>query len=299
MTNTLSRRAFLSTPVILAGVASTTAAAPTSSFTFLHLTDLHIQPELRADEGCRLCIDAARRIRPDFVLGGGDMIFDAADQSLERAKQLYGLLGETVKRLEVPLHTCVGNHDLFGSGTKSNVPSTEAGWGKRMFEDRIGPRYHSFDHKGWHFIVLDSIGLVPGGGYRGEIDEQQLSWLRADVEASDKRPTVVLTHIPLLTSAPQLLLESPGARTDGMVVSNARDVLAIFERGNVKMVLQGHTHICETVDFKGCQYITSGAVSGNWWKGARMGFREGFGIVRVSRERISWEYRTYGFTAQS
>ncbi len=60
-------------------------------------------------------------------------------------------------------------------------------------------------------------------------------------------------------------------------------------------VLQGHTHVNEIVSYKGTQYITSGAVCGNWWHGPRMGTPEGFTVVSLREGRISTRYETYGF----
>jgi Icc protein len=53
--------------------------------------------------------------------------------------------------------------------------------------------------------------------------------------------------------------------------------------------------INETVMWKGVPFITSGAVSGNWWHGTRMGTPEGFTVVRVEKGKLSTSYETYGF----
>jgi Icc protein len=82
-----------------------------------------------------------------------------------------------------------------------------------------------------------------------------------------------------------------------LVVTNSRDVLNLLWPYNLKAVLQGHTHIREIVNYSGRQFITSGAVCGNWWKGIRMGHPEGFGVLTVKNGEISWRYETYGFRA--
>src|SRR5262249_25427426 len=149
-------------------------------FTFLHLTDTHIQPELHADAGCRMCFENAARLGADFAIIGGDLVFDAAEQRADRAKRLYDLYAETIKRLEMPAHAVIGNHDVFGVAAKGGVSSGDPGFGKKMFEDRIGQRYRSFDHKGWHFVLLDSIELTTDPGFlgpiRGGVDADQLAW---------------------------------------------------------------------------------------------------------------------------
>ncbi|MCS7023677.1 MAG: metallophosphoesterase [Bryobacteraceae bacterium] len=293
----MQRREFLG--VMAAGAASAVSAeAARAKFKFLHLTDTHIQPELRASEGCRMCFQAASKLKADFALAGGDMVFDVFEQNLDRAKKLFALYGETVKYLDLPVHTSLGNHDVFGISPKAGVSKATPGWGKKMFEDQIGPRYKSFDHKGWHFIILDSVDITPAGGYRGLIDAEQMEWLKQDIAQAGSKPTVALTHIPLLSAAPKILRAAP-ANTDSILVANAVEVIEILMKGNLKMVLQGHTHICEKVEYKGCQFITTGAVSGNWWRGPRLGFPEGFGLIQVQGDRAEWSYRTYGFQASA
>jgi predicted phosphodiesterase len=82
-----------------------------------------------------------------------------------------------------------------------------------------------------------------------------------------------------------------------LTVANANEVLALFEGHNVIGVLQGHTHINENVEYKGINYVTSGAICGNWWKGTRMGTPEGFTVVNVANGRVTTRYETYGFKA--
>jgi 3',5'-cyclic AMP phosphodiesterase CpdA len=199
--------------------------------------------------------------------------------------------------LEVPLHNTIGNHDVFGLFTKSGVSPTDEKYGKKMFEDTIGRRYYSFDHKGWHFVVLDSIGMTPERQYIGQIDDDQLTWLTNDLQSTGTSvPVVLITHIPLVSTFPQMV-SPPGASTAGILVTNVRDVLKIMMPYKVKAVLQGHTHVCENVRYKDTQFITSGAVSGNWWRGHRLGFPEGFAVLTVKGEEISWRYETYGWQA--
>ena len=48
-----------------------------SSFEFVFMTDIHIRPDMNAPKGFQMAIDAANQLKPDFVLTGGDLIFDA------------------------------------------------------------------------------------------------------------------------------------------------------------------------------------------------------------------------------
>lgn len=292
----MDRRQFLQTGFATLATSAAASAAKTGKFKFLHVSDAHIQPELRAVEGCRMCFDHAAKTRADFALIGGDLVFDAVQQKADRAKTLYGLFGESAKRLEMPVHATIGNHDVFGVHPSSGVDKSEPGFGKQLFEDKVGPRYRSFDHKGVHFVILDSIELTPDGGYVGGFDADQLNWMKSDLAKTGKTaPVIVLTHIPLVSAAAQIL--NAGSRWQGVLIRNAREVLDVLWQYNTRMVLQGHTHIVENVEYNGCQFITSGAVCGNWWKGKRLTHAEGYGLIEVANGNFTWSYRTYGFVA--
>ena len=284
---------------MMAGLAPLAAQTKADGFRFVHFTDTHIQPELGAGEGCTACFDAIRESGVDFAVAGGDLVMDAAEQGRARAKLQFDMYAEAVRRIEVPVRSVPGNHDVFGTSAKSGVKREDPQFGKKMFADRIGPVYSSFDHKGVHFVLLDSIGIGADGSFRGVVDAGQLEWLRSDLERVGKRrPVIAVTHVPLVSAAMQIVPD-PWKTAETYLVSNSRAVLDVFAGYNLRAVLQGHTHIRENVTYDGCQFITSGAVCGNWWKGSRLGHPEGFAVVTVSGEGdVRWEYRTYGFKAR-
>lgn len=109
-------------------------------------------------------------------------------------------------------------------------------------------------------------------------------------------PIIVCTHIPLVTAFTSYVPPPASEpKHHSLSIANASLVIALFEGRNVLGVFQGHTHINETVTWKGVTYITSGAVCGNWWHGIRMGTPEGFTVVRVEQGKLSTHYETYGF----
>jgi len=268
-----------------------------SNFTFLFLTDTHLQPELNAAVGCHQCFQKARTIKADFAIQGGDHVFDALGVGRDRASSLFNLYGETEQVLGMKLHHTIGNHDCFGVYPLSGVSPSAPFYGKKMFEDHFGKTYYSFDHKGVHFIVLDSVAITDDRAYEGRVDSAQIDWLVADLRTIQARtPIIVITHIPLVTAFNSYV--PPPAQPykhASLAVANAHQVLPLFESHNVIGVLQGHTHINEQVVWKGVPYITGGAVCGNWWHGLRMGTPEGFTVVNVRNGRLSTRYETYGF----
>jgi Icc protein len=277
--------------------ASAPSAGGASDFTFLFITDTHLEPELDAARGCDECFKKARTIKSDFAIQGGDHVFDSLGVGRERANALFDLYGKTEQDLGMKLYHTIGNHDCFGVYPKSGVEPADPLYGKKLFEDRFGKTYYSFDHKGVHFVVLDSIGITEDRAYEGRVDAAQLGWLAADLKALPATtPIIVAVHIPLVTAFPSYV-PAPAIepKHHGLTVINAYEVIALFEGRLVIGVLQGHTHINERVQWRNVPYITSGAVCGNWWHGTRMGTPEGFTVARVENGKLSTRYETYGF----
>lgn len=296
----LNRRDFL----CLTGAAGFTLALNSpvraesaGKFTFLFITDTHLQPELNAAAGCHQCFQKARTIKADFAIQGGDHVFDSLGVGLKRAASLFDLYGETEQVLGMKLHHTIGNHDCFGVYPASGISPSDPLYGKKMFEARFGKLHYSFDHKGVHFMVLDSIGITDDRAYEGRISVPQIDWIIADLRTVPAAtPIIVITHIPLVTAFNSYVPPPVQPfKHASLTVANAYQVLRLFEGHNVIGVLQGHTHINEQVAWRGVPYITSGAVCGNWWHGVRMGTPEGFTVVEVQNGKLSTRYETYGF----
>ena len=314
-TRQIDRRRFLSISAMTAGAAllpGTAAfaepaviepAVAPGSFDFLFLTDTHIQAELDAAHGCDMAFRKAGALHADFAIQGGDHVFDALAVDRKRADSLFDLYAHSEQALGLKVHHTIGNHDHFGIFAKSGVEADSPGYGKQMYIERVSPTYYSFDHKGYHFIVLDTIQPTPDRSWEARIDAPQLAWLASDLDKlAPDVPSVVIGHVPLVTGFPSYT--APGAGGSGttpvtnhpqLCVVNAYEVLPLLEKSNVLAVFQGHTHINEVVSYHGIQFITSGAVCGNWWHGTRLGTPEGFTVVSLRNGKLSFRYETYGF----
>jgi len=298
----LARREFLKISGLAALGACTTKLAATSSqqptsptpgnLEFVFFTDIHLQPELHGTEGSEKCFRQIAALKPAFALCGGDLVFDANKVPEERAKLLYDLYSNTEHLLDVPLHRTIGNHDVFNLAGSS---------GKKMYEDRFGATYSSFDQGGYHFVLLDSVFLTDDHDWEGRVSPEQLAWLAADLaRIGPNAPVIITTHIPLVTAYTCYRPPSTKPLTKSyLTVANAAEVLKVIEPYRVIAVLQGHTHVNEVVSYKGCDFITSGAVCGDWWKGPRLGFPEGFSVISLRGGKLEHRYETFGWQARS
>ncbi|HEX8913470.1 MAG TPA: metallophosphoesterase, partial [Humisphaera sp.] len=302
----LTRRRFLRSAGLLAAsaaagslprvVSAAAPAAPTTApaaapggFSFVHMTDVHVQPELGAVDGLRQCVAAINKLtpRPDFVVTGGDLIMDALAVGADRVHQQWACWDEGIKGLELPNHLVIGNHDVVGWSTKALVAPGHADYGKRIFAERYGGgrTYRSFDHKGWHFVLLDSIGQAKDSpDYVGLIDDAQLDWLKADLERAGKAtPIVLVTHIPFYSmwdvamKGPEVAIGAKG------LVTNVYKFRKLLRPYNVRLVLSGHGHVRERIELDHQVHIQGGAVCGMWWKGGVNGDAEAFGVVDCQR----------------
>lgn len=286
---------------ILTGCASKTGKyfeGSENSFTFAYLTDIHVQPEQHAADGFQKAVDTINLISPDFVLTGGDLVMDVLDQTYGRSDSLFGLYKEISDGFSMPVFNTVGNHEVYGWHREEAGIEAHPEYGKRMYEKHLGDRYYSFDHKGWHFIVLDVIALGDNNHYIGKVDTEQIDWLKSDLqEVNAKTPIALSVHIPFITSATQLTKGSMAPNSESGVITNSLEVLSLFLKHNLRLVLQGHLHFLEDIFIQNrVHFITGGAVSGHWWAN-RPGavLQEGFLLLHLKGEVVDWEYVDFGW----
>jgi 3',5'-cyclic AMP phosphodiesterase CpdA len=295
-------RKLIITVTILLAVSCTTnqppAEKPAKEFTFAFLTDIHVQREKNAISGFRKAIGKVNELNPAFVITGGDLIMDALGQTYERADSLYNIYTSMQSEFNMQVFNTIGNHEIYGWYARSGADTNHAEYGKKMFEQRIGPRYQRIDRYGWIFLILDSVVKNGKGGYEGGIDAEQILWLKEQLAGiSATTPIVISLHIPLLTTEAQILRGATAPNEPGEVVVNSKEVLSLFKDHNLKLVLQGHLHYYETLHVFGTDFVTGGAIAGAWWEGPYLDTEEGFLVVKVVDDDLSWEYIDYGWNA--
>lgn len=270
---------------------------PPSDFTVAFLTDPHVYEKKGAPEGWLHAFEhaMAQARTPELVVTGGDLVFDVLEVGRESAAAQFELVDRVLASASVPVHHTLGNHDCFGVYETSGVSPEDPLYGKRYFLDHFGLEraYYSFDHEGWHFVVLDTIGIVDRK-YRGWVDSEQLGWLDDDLAAA-ARPTVVVGHIPLFSNYIEWKRGTSEGIPQGVCVVNSHEVAQVLVKHPVKLVLAGHLHVNETFQYKGITFANIGAVSGNWWDGLRDGFEEGYAVLEFRGDQVGWRYVDYGW----
>jgi 3',5'-cyclic AMP phosphodiesterase CpdA len=191
------RRQFLK----LAGVGSVVFAsrlargaeayAATDEFFFVQLSDTHIgfegapNPDPKGTLPKAIAAVNALETQPDFIMFTGDLTHTTDDpkERRQRLAQFKDMIGALKNR---NIRFMPGEHD--GSLDQSAA-----------FKEFFGETHYTFDHKGVHFIVLDNVSDPAA-----RIGDEQLAWLKADLDKQDKSARIVVfTHRPLFPLYPQ------------------------------------------------------------------------------------------------
>ncbi len=288
-----------------AGAVEAETAPAARGFRFVHLADIHVQPELRGGEGMAACLEAVETLdpKPDFILTGGDLVMDVFEQDTARSEALFKLYKKLLAdHTGIPVRQCIGNHDVFGWSLQKGITPKTPGYGKAMVCEMLGleKTYYRFDHRGWRFFVLDDIQQAPGNRYQAYLDEPQWDWLEKELSAKPaEMPAAVVCHIPILTVTVFGDARDGAYRvSNGLMCRDTRKLSDLFSKHNVKLVLTGHIHQQDRVEYRGVTHICQAAVSGAWWKGPHKGFAESFGVIDAAPDgTFRHQSHQYGWKA--
>lgn len=280
------------------------AAAPLGSVRVAHVTDTHITADRKAPEGMAALFAHMfdRPDRPEIVLNTGDtvMAVDGGVTGAAAAAQI-ALWKDAVKQCPVPIHSCLGNHDIWGGKEPTpDVPAAKAGAALMVETLGMPHRWHSFDHGGWHIVALDSMSAL------GALSAEQVAWLEKDLAATPReRPVCILSHLPIVSVTSSLYGDSRrrGNSIDvpgGWQHADCWLLSEIFRAaGNVRLCLSGHMHTQDRCEYRGTWYICGGAASGAWWNGAEYGFPPCYGLIDLHPDgRFDYAFVDYGWPAR-
>jgi len=216
-------------------------------------------------------VGAAQRLRPDFVVMGGDMVDDPA--SADQLAELYRITG----RLDgVPMHWVPGNHDAAPDAVVPTAASL------RQYGDRFGPDHYVFDHRGTTCVVADTVvwqhpELVPDEW------EAQLAFFEGSLRAARQRGSthiLVFGHHPLFTVAP----DEPDSYWN-VPLERRRPILDLLDAYGARAFFCGHWHRNGGGWDRGLEIVVTGPV------GYPLGEDpSGFRIVDVDGDRVVHRY---------
>jgi Icc protein len=222
-----------------------------SAVRFALITDVHFGPPASFDGKLRKLSHEASSLterfvqrmndveRPDLVVNLGDVIEDLnREADLGNYRRFVDILGG----LDAPVLHVAGNHD-FAHLSESDL---------RDLWSHDGALYYSRDFGGVHFSVLHTIETKD---VAVRVPEQQLDWLRSDLERAEL-PCVVLMHHP--ASEMQLVGNRWFEKAPHICrIAERRKLRAVIEAsGKVVAVFNGHVHWNHLDVIAGIPYVT-------------------------------------------
>jgi Icc protein len=251
-----------------------------------HLTDVHLKDKFDAPMRFARCLhNVQQQPNVDFVLNGGDIVFDMNKENLDIVNAQWKLWHSLIKSdNSLPIHYILGNHDVWwNENDKGQIL-----YGKQFSMDQLHLKspYNSFIKNGWKFILLDSVHLdFDNTWYIGRLGDEQFNWLQTELQDTPATmPVCVMSHIPILTAT--LMVDNNDKGTNrwemlgGDMHTDVNKIVDLFYRHpNVKLCLSGHIHLRDKVVYNGVTYLCDGAVSGSWWEGNKRQTAPGYGLI--------------------
>jgi 3',5'-cyclic AMP phosphodiesterase CpdA len=213
------------------------------NFTFAHISDSHIQHIKGTrfvrnwDRGLIRAVAETNMLvpKPDFVVFGGDLAQLGKKEELDHG-------AEMLAKLKYKVYCVMGEHDYY----------LDLG---KYWSELYGPHYYSWDHKGVHFITLNSIltydkwtyerwpsaeqrmlemaGLDNPNGSPFMVGKKQRDWLQKDLKKlKNDTPIIVFSHSPI-----QKIYKGWNFWTE-----DAEEIQALLKPFDDVTVVYGHVH---------------------------------------------------------
>ena len=246
-----------------------------NNFSFVFLPDLHLQPDsIPVEKKFDRIAKQVNKLKPDFAIMGGDMIYTAKNVNEKKAKVLFDFMDIKFQQFKMPLYYTMGNHEIVGVLAESGMEISHPLWGNVMYEKLYGKRYQSFTKSGWKFFLLDGIKIrEKERDYTSGVDSMQIEWLKNElIQMDNSMPIVVVIHTPLIN--PKAIRNSQFQ----VLSAKSEAVLNLFNDYNLKMVLQGHNHVYMNLLINGVHYISGGSTKYDTNPG-----NDGFLFVKIKK----------------
>ena len=182
----------------------------------------------------------------DFLIHTGDMTERGSNSELADFKSY-------ASGFRLPVYYVPGNHDTKWSES-----------GLQTYINTFGSLHFSFNHKGFHFVGMNSGTPMKGGS--GYFDPAEIQWLITDLAnlPDPNMPIIFATHMPV----------------DIGSCANYWSVLDILKRYRTAFILVGHGHSNQTHNFEGID----GAMSFDTY---RADYPSGYNVLNISRKEIA------------
>jgi len=272
------------------------------SIFFVHFADIHLTNDTEVADvfggtippvtTMEKAVAEVLSMEPEVVVDTGDIVALADSHDLDTDERWFKLVESTIYNpivdSGIPFLFAPGNHDQAGikvEGVDTDDPRYGNGLIFEYIDKDKDTTYYSYDKGNYHFIMLDPEE-IPETGYRAvRLPQEQLDWLKEDLEANKDKFIIIAYHQPL------------GSWEDESY-SAFMDVIKPYK--DHVLIVAGHTHDNRVVYRDGIPEYQDGAPCGDWWQTGKTpdGNPIGYAVYYIKDGKINRFYKGIGETKQ-
>ncbi len=192
---------------------------------------------------------------PDVVIDGGDLVDGRDDRRLDTFLDSL----EYFKKLKAPYFMVLGNHEVR--------EFTKEEWLQILDYEKA---YYFLDVKDLRIFILDGnyylegnqeLAATPDNEYNpGRINQEQLDWLKNNLEKSKDKRKMIFIHQPPI--------DSTTIRESDELLDNAKELRGVIaQHEDVLAVVSGHIEEFCTLEYDGIPYYV---LQGAWKENKRL-----------------------------
>ncbi|MBS3781159.1 MAG: metallophosphoesterase [Candidatus Thermoplasmatota archaeon] len=220
----------------------------------LHISDTHIGNKSQFNEdSLKIALKEIGDKDIDILIHSGDITRDGNLKNYKKAREIFD-------KVEVPLIVIPGNHDKRSGGLS-------------IFKDYFDSPDGVFESEEEIVIYVDSAVPDTDIGRVGMVKFDMIK--EALAENSDKSVKIVVLH--------HHVVPVPKAGRERNVLSNAGDLLELFLKGDVDLVLSGHRHYPNVHRIENTVFVNAGTISD---KKTRYGDINSYNLIQIKKDRL-------------
>ncbi|WP_457756166.1 metallophosphoesterase [Thermodesulfatator indicus] len=262
---------------------------------FVHFADVHLADDQEVSEifsgtippveTVQKAVNEALSYDPDVLIQTGDIVALADSKDLDTGEKWFQMAKQYIKDPVVdngvPFLYAPGNHDRAGIKL-DNVDITDPRYDNGLIFKYIDTdkekSYYSYSEDNYLFIMLDPEE-IPETGYRAvRLPEEQLDWLKTELEANKDKFIIISYHQPL------------GSWTEDSY-SSFMDTIKPYKDDII--LVAGHTHDNRVIYRDGIPEYQDGAICGDWWQTGKTpdGNPMGYAIYYIKDKKVHRFYK--------
>ncbi len=219
-----------------------------------HISDTHVSQgrEFRREIFTKT-IERINSEKFDLVIHSGDLTHSGRLEEYREGRKL-------LDKIKHPLVIIPGNHDARNGGLY-------------LFKGEIGPTSGVFKTEDALITYVNSSISDSDDGRVGMVKFRMLN--QAFIDNRDKPVKIVVIH--------HHVIPIPMAGRERNILSNAGDLLDLFLRYDVNLVLSGHRHYPNVHKVENSLFINAGTLSS---QKTRYGDVNSYGVIEIERDKI-------------